>query len=207
MTDYVWPADLVPAAMSFYLRPHTGRSISPLTRTQKTYELAAPQWVCRMSFRGGHKGRREQAAYGPRLDALIVMLRGGANRVAIHDFRRSKLRGSNNGWSLGNLAAAQNAVQLTATGFAPGALAFLPGDYVGGDARAHIVTGLAPIYADASGQALAPFFPPLAAPIANGAAVFGNPTSWFRLTSDDAGASLTEPDAATMFDLEFLEDI
>lgn len=208
MTDFVWPDDLPPYAMSFYLQPHTGRSISPFTRQQKIYELSAPMWLCRMSFRGGYSGKKKQAAFGARLDAFLAELRGGANRVEIYDFRRPKLRGSNGGWSIGNEAAAAGATTMVATGFGARALAFMPGDYVGGDGRIHIVkesTGL--IYADADGEATVSFWPPLSSAVAEDAGVFGNPTSMFRLVDDDAGANGVEVGQLVNFDIALIEDI
>lgn len=205
MADFDWPADLVPFAQTFFLQPHVVRSVSPFTRQQKVYGLSAPLWMCRMSFRGGYNGRRGAEAYGPRLDAFLAKLKGGENRVAIHDFRRPEMRGRAWSHSASNALATSGATSLVITGISPHGETALAGDYVGGDGRPHII--LDDARADDSGEAMVTFEPPLSADIVAGGAVFGNPTGWFRLTSDDAGANGVEVGQAAMFDLEFIEDI
>lgn len=206
MTDFVWPADLVPFAQSFYLRPHTNRSISPFTRQQKIYELSAPLWMTQMSFRGGYDGTRKQGAYGPRLDAFITQLRGGVHRVAIHDFRRPRLRGGT-GHGLNNEAASALATSMVVSGFAPFAAAFYPGDYIGGDGRPHIVDAPEIILANDAGEATATFWPPLKEAVGVGEGVFGSSPGWFRMASDDAGSNPTVVGEAVTYDIEFIEDL
>ncbi len=82
MADIAWPLDVVPDESRFYLRPHTQRGVSPYTRSQQVRELSRPIWVCQMSF------TRYMDETGP-FDALIVALKGGAERVLVPDFRRS----------------------------------------------------------------------------------------------------------------------
>lgn len=204
MTDYVWPDDLVPFAQSFYLQPHTGGSESPFDRSTKVYGLSAPRWVCSMSFRGGYWGTKDQEAFGPRLDAFLAKLKGRLNRVAIYDFRRSKMR--SRGWNLsaGNLAASPGATSMTITGLKPGVTVF-EGDYIGGDGRPHIITDR--VVANGSGQALVSFQPPLSAAVGLDAAVFGNPTGLFRLTDDDAGQNGVEVGESINMTLNFVEDL
>lgn len=210
MTDYAWPDDLVPFAQSFYLQPHTGGSESPFSRTTKTYGLAAPRWICTMSFRGGYWGTRDQEAFGPRLDALVATLKGRQNRIAIYNFRHSKVR--SRGWTtaVGNLAATAGATGLTITGLPPGTTVFV-GDYFGGDGRPHIITSsdfstIAAV-ANSSGQAVVSFQPPLSIDIAANAAIFGKPTAMFRLTDDDAGQNGVEVAQAINMTLNFVEDL
>lgn len=205
MADYDWPADLVPFAQSFYLQPHSGGSESPFSRVTKVYELSAPRWICRMSFRGGHWGQSGPEALGPRLDAMIARLHGRRHRVRLHDFRRPAMRAT--GWTsaAGNLAAAAGAATMALTGLRPGMLSVLAGDYVGGDGRPHIV--LDDVVAGTDGTGTLTFEPPLAAAVAAGAALFGKPTGLFRLTGDDAGTNPAEVAAAISYDLEFVEDL
>lgn len=204
MTDFTWPDDLVPYQQLFYLQPHVVRSESPFTRQTKIYGLSAPRWICKMVFRGGYDGIEAQGAYGPRLDAIVAQLAGGANRVAIYDFRRTALRGPSVPSLLGNSAASAAATSMTVTGLSPGDRLY-PGDYLGGDGRPHIITIGAD--ADGSGHASVTFTPPLAADIATDAATLGTGAGWFRLTSDDAGGNLTEVGGLAQYDLEFVEDL
>lgn len=203
MTDLVWPTDLVPFAQLFYLRPHVGGSESPFTRQTKVYELSAPQWACRMTFRGGYDGTRAQGAFGPRLDAFLAQMGGRASRVAIYDFRRSTWRGVDTSGA-GNEAASEGDTTMIVTGLVPGET-ILTGDYIGGDGRPHII--MADVTVGGSGTAEVTFKPALAADVAEDEAIIGNPTGWFRLTSDDAGANMTEVGGLSSYDLEFAEDL
>ena len=233
MADIEWPDGLTPYRAAFYLQPHVGGTESPLTRTRKVYGLSKPRWVCRLSFRGGHKGYSGVAAYGPILDSLIVRMRGGENRVALWDFRRpypvglrryySQFAGGLYTFGLGetfelgekfyipaevepdNEAAAAGSSQMWFTGFEPGERAFNVGDYFGGDGRVHIMHNNS--VADANGRAFVFFDPPLDQTIPAGRAVTMEPTSLFRLNGEDAGENTTEVDSATMYNLEFIEDL
>ncbi len=204
MADYTWPEDLVPFAMSFYLQAHSGGSESPFSRQTKVYGLSAPRWVCSMSFRGGYDGTKTQSAYGPRLDAMIAKLKGRQNRITIYDFRRTAIRSA--GWTTtaGNSAAVLGATTLTITGLSPG-VRIHAGDYIGGDARPHII--LDDAIANGSGQAVVTFEPPLKSAVALNAAIFGKPTGLFRLTNDDAGDNSTAVGEAINMTLDFVEDL
>jgi hypothetical protein len=205
MTDYAWPDDLVPYQVSFYLQPHTGGSESPFNRVSKIYGLSAPRWVCSMSFRGGYGGTKAQAAFGPRLDAMIAKLKGRQNRVELYNFQRPKMRSRNwNSASVGNSAVTAGASTMTITGLRPGTIVFA-GDYVGGDGRPHII--LDDVIADVSGSAAVTVEPPFSAAISANAAVFGNPAGTFRLVSDDAGENGVAVGEAVNMTLQFVEDL
>lgn len=204
MTDYAWPDDLVPYAVSYYLQPHTGGSESPFSRVSKVYGLSAPRWMCSMSFRGGYNGLRDQEAFGPRLDALIAKLKGRQNRVTLHDFRRDRMRSPVWPRTAGNVAAILGATSITITGLPPGTKVYA-GDYLGGDGRPHIITDDA--FANGSGQAVVNFLPPFKAAVGLNAAVFAKPTGLFRLTDDDAGSNAVEVGDAVTMTLTFVEDV
>jgi hypothetical protein len=212
VTDYVWPDDLAPYAVSFYLQAHSGGSESPFTRQTKVYGLSAPRWVCSMSFRGGYDGERELTAVGARLDGLLAKMRGRLNRIALYDFRRPRMRGKLWPANAGNLAAAVGDTSLTVTGLLPGT-AIYTGDYLGGDGRPHIIGGdpfdAVHAVADASGQAVVSFEPPLCTAIGVNAALFGaaNAPGIFRLTDDDAGQNGVEVGDAVNVSLNFVEDL
>lgn len=234
MTDYTLP--VVPYSQSFWLQPHVGRSESPFTRQQKIYELSAPRWATRLSFRGGYDNAGGLRDVGGKVDALIAQLNGGANRLLVYDYRRSTRTGSGETledsglvgtldgftdgtvfddgfgfivtWAGGppvSVAALAGAVTMKWNGFAALGEAFKPGDYVGGDGRAHIVTEAATAAGD--GSATVTFKPPLAADVAAGDGIFEEVTSPFRLVSDDAGSNQVEVGAAVVYDFELVEDI
>jgi hypothetical protein len=204
VTDYTWPDDLVPYAVSFYLQPHSGGTESPFSRVSKIYGLSAPRWICSMAFRGGYWGARGLEAVGPRLDALIAKLKGRQNRVLLYDFRRPKMRAQLWPSATSNLSAVLGATSMTITNLLPGTIV-RAGDYIGGDGRPHIISD--DVAANTSGQAAVSFNPPLNAAVGAGAAVFGNPTGIFRLVSDDAGANQTVIGEAVNITLDFVEDL
>lgn len=233
MTDLLWPDDLRPKTMSFYLQPHVGGQESPLSRVRKVYGLSSPRWIAKMTFSASWRGGDGPMAWGPRLDALIAEMEGGLNRVLLWDFRRPYpvgLRryyaqftgelytfGGGETFRLGerffippeaeptNLDAAQGDNTMTFVGFKPGEAVFNSGDYVGGDGRAHIVA--APVTADADGTAVVRFRPPLSRAVAAGTAVTMQPTSPFRVTSEDAGDNASETNGKASYTLEFSEDL
>lgn len=233
MTDLVWPDDLAPFRVTFYLQPHVGGAESPFTRTRKTYALSAPRWICRMSFRGTVDGSAGAAAFGPRLDALIVQMQGGLNRIALWDFRRpypialrdyyARFAGARYSFTdgstfqggahfivpgevePGNLPAAAGATEMTFEGLPASTRVFQWGDYIGGDGRTHIV--LDEVFSDAGGRATVRFEPPLASAVARDGANVLRPKSWFQLRSEDAGQNDSEVGDAVTYDLEFVEDL
>lgn len=204
MTDYPWPSGLVPSQQTFYLQPHTGGSESPFSRVTKVYALAAPRWICSLSFRGGYWGTTGLDAVGPRLDAFLAKLKGRQNRALLYDFRRPAMRAPLWPANANNLAAALGATTMTLTNLLPG-LIVRGGDYIGGDGRPHIITD--DVQVGTTGQAVVSFVPPLKAAVGAGAAIFGKPTAPFRLVSDDAGANATTVGEAVAITLDFVEDL
>lgn len=222
MVDIAWPQDLVPYRVAFYLQPHIGGQESPITRTRKTYGLSAPRWLARLTFRGGYDGEVRFGAaegFGPRLDSLIADLEGGLNIAVFHDWRRERpplpaIRSAPT-----SVGAAAGATSMVVRGFAPFAAAFSLGDYIGGDGRPHIVSaaatlaaggvvaGAGTIYANAAGEALVGFKPPLSAAVPNGAILSWPVTGRFELASEDAGQNETTVGELTEYTLDFVEKL
>lgn len=223
MVDLVWPVDLFPNKVAFYLQAHVGGSESPMSRVRKTYGLSAPRWVARLSFRAGYAGAPrtgDQEGFGPRLDSLIADLRGGEIKVAFHDFRRpSPLQPRSIRDTLVIDAANAGATFIVVRGFSPGSVAFSVGDYVGGDGRPHLVSlaatiaaggitsGVGSIYADDTGAARVGVNPPLSKAIAAGTALPALALGRFQLVGDDAGQNETEVGQPTDITLDFVEDL
>lgn len=234
MVDLVWPEGLAPYRVMHYLQPHVGGAESPITRTRKVYGLSAPRWISRMTFRAGYDGHDGVDAWGGLLDALIMEMQGGLNPIALWDFRRpypaglrryySQFAGVRYPFSGGeeftlgerfiipaeaepmNEAASAGATAMAFAGFKPGERVFLPGDYIGGDGRQHMVQRPGAI-ADANGRAVVTIYPPLWADVAAGAAVTMQPTSLFQLVADDAGQNETNVGDATEYTLDFIEKL
>lgn len=229
--DLLWPSDLYPSTVSFYLQAHVGGQESPLTRTTKKYGLSRPRWICKMTFKASWRGGVGTMARGARLDALIAEMQGGLYSVGLWDFRRpfpaglrryySQFAGVRypfaNGetFSLGerfvipdeaeptNEPALAGAVTMVFGGFRPGERVFHAGDYLGGDGRGHII--LRDADADADGRAQVSFTPPLDLPVGAGSAVTMQPITAFQLTSDDAGDNQSTANGQASYSLEFRE--
>lgn len=234
MADIIWPVDLAPYRVMFYLQPHVGGSESPLTRVRKVYGLSAPRWIARFTFRAGYNGEDGVGAWGGKLDALIAEMEGGLNRVGLWDFRRPFPVGlkryyrqfagerypfaGGEEFTLGerfiipaeaeptNETAPAGATTMAFVGLKPGERVFQAGDYIGGDGRVHIVS-IAGGVADMTGRAVVSFRPPLAKEVPAGTAVTMQPTSMFRLTGDDAGQNETDVGDLTEYTLDFVEDL
>jgi hypothetical protein len=198
MSDYSWPADIVPHQQTFFLQPHTGGSQSPFSRQSKIYVLSKPLWLCRMSLRAppsAERWRGGPAAWGERIDAFLAQIQGRANRVELWDFRRpGKARPFTNAPVLAGTKT------MTLIGAAPGSIRV--GEYIGGDGRPHIITAL-----ETSGDDLvATVAPHFAIDIEAGAATFVRASGFFRLETDDAGHNPTEVGSLTTYGLDFIED-
>lgn len=223
MDEIVWPADLAPFRVAFYLQAHAGGSESPLTRVRKVYGLSAPRWIARLTFRAAYEGAPrfgDPAGFGSRLDSLIADLQGGLVKARFHDYRRPlPIAGQARVDRLMADAAPAGSTFLRVRGFASYGLAMGVGDYIGGDTRPHLVsaaatiaaggviTGAGSIYADASGAALIGINPPLAQPVAAGSVLTWPVTGRFALTSDDAGQNETTVGEAAEISLDFVEDL
>lgn len=223
MTEFAWPAGLAPYRVSFYLQPHTGGAESPLTRVRKVYELSAPRWISRLTFRGGYNGAPrlyDAGGFGPVLDSLVADMRGGAVLTRFHDFRRpAPVHPISVMSRLTTRAAAKGATSIIVDGFAPYSVALSLGDYIGGDGRPHLtsrlltlaaggrITGLGSIMADATGAAVIGFNPPLSVAIPAGAPLTWPVTGLFEMTSEDAGQNETDVGELTEYAIDFVEHL
>jgi hypothetical protein len=231
--DLIWPSDLHPSTVSFYLQAHVGGQESPITRTTKKYGLSRPRWLCKMTFKASWRGGVGTMARGSRLDALIAEMEGGLYSIGLWDFRRPYPAGLRRYYSqfaglgypfaggetfaLGerfiipadaepaNEAAAAGAITMTFSGFRAGELVFHAGDYLGGDGRGHLI--LRDAMADANGRATVRFTPPLEAAVPAGTAITMQPLTTFQLRSDDAGDNQSTANGQASYSLEFSEKL
>lgn len=88
MADEVWPPEIKPETVSFYLQPNTLLQSSPATRKRRTVRLKGTRWVCEMSIACA----REKAQP---LEALLDRLRGPSGTVALWDPDRIDPLGTN----------------------------------------------------------------------------------------------------------------
>lgn len=234
MADYVWPDDLQPYAMSFYLQHHTTAFESPFTRQQQVLGRSAPRWVARMSLRGGAGGQlRSQHNDGARIEALLAQIKGPQKTVSLYDFRRPDRGGAvatfddyaadvpetffsdgtdfddDTGFIVTPVGDPSNGpVALGATTI--NLTGYEPGSYPNlvGD-YIDIGDGTPHIItsapaADIYGNVELGFELPAKAAF-SGAASFEKVRGTFRLTSDDAGANPTDVEGLGVYELEFIE--
>lgn len=219
MAEIAWPKGLIPYKTMFYLQPHVGGQESPLTRTRKVYGLSAPRWMARLTFRAGfgYEGdvgphADDPAFFAARLDAFIAEMEGGLHTVRFHDFRRPRPQNYRSAYQMPTVDAAAAGASSIVVRKPARAIGPSIGDYVGGDGRPHIVTGLstgdAMISVTPPGGAITVTIkPPLSAPIAADSALqCFEVTAPFRLVSgDDAGQNEGEHGAPIEYVLEFEE--
>jgi hypothetical protein len=87
MTDYTWPADIVPTASEWRLVANTAAFSSPLAGTTRTLARGGDRWACSLQFTNLTEAKRA------RLQSFLARLRGQANRVWLWDHAYRK-RGS-----------------------------------------------------------------------------------------------------------------
>ena len=199
MTDFTWPAALVPSSSEWRLISNTAAFTSPLTGVTRTVARGGDRWACTLVFNALLGSDRKA------MQAFLVRLRGQAHRVVLpdHAFSRS-----------GNLAgtplvkgANQTGVTLLIDGVTNDTTV-QPGDFftVNSELKMVVLSSTA-----ASGEITVTFSPPLRSSPADNAAVnFTTPTGKFLLADNTVGWSNTPagwPRIVSSFNLEFVEDI
>lgn len=235
MADVVWPDDLEPYAMSFYLQHHTTVFESPFTRQQQVLGRSAPRWVARLSFRGGAGGQlRRQHNIGSRIEAILMQIRGPQKTVALYDFRRPS-RGSD------LLAFDDYAATVPTTFFDDGSDFDDDTGFIitptGPPSNSSVLAGstwvsLSGIWpgtkpnlvgdyidvgdgtphiitsvpaADINGNLILTFELPARADASASAVGFSKVRGTFRLTSDDVGQNPTDVEGLASYELDFVE--
>jgi len=234
MADYVWPDDLQPYAMSFYLQHHTTVFESPFTRQQQVLGRSASRWVARLSFRGGAGGQiRSQHNDGARIEALLAQIKGPQKTVSLYDFRRPERGGEyatfddyaetipETFFSDGTDFDDETGFIVTPTGAPSNGM-------VSAGSRSVTLTGYWPGTspnkigdyigvgdgtphiitsvepADSNGRLVVSFERP-ARVTYYGAVSFSKVPGTFRLVSDDASENPTDVDGMASYELEFIE--
>lgn len=150
------------------------------TGSTRTISLPGPRWLFRA--RWDMLGRTE----GDLLRAVLVQLRGGGNRLLMHDVAQPTFRGVGGGTPLVN-GAAQTGITLAIDGCPNSVTGWaLPGDKFAVNGELKMVVAQA--NTNASGQATLTFEPPLrAAPADNAPLTIASPTARFKLVGPDVG--------------------
>lgn len=175
MTTLTWPtlSHAAPRMLKWGLVSNTQGFTSPLSGAMQTTEMPGARWRC--SFVMENLTEADAAL----LQAMLVQLRGQANRLLLHNFARPTPRGTATGTPLVN-GASQTGTSLITDGWTAGITALKAGDYFGVNGELKMVT--ADATADGSGNATISFEPPLrAAPADNAALTTTKPLAIFML--------------------------
>lgn len=84
MTDYAWPASIIPSASAWRLMANTAAFVSPLTGATRTVGRGGDRWACTLTV--NNAGEADRAV----LSAWLARLRGQTHRVKLpeHALRR-----------------------------------------------------------------------------------------------------------------------
>lgn len=180
MIDYSWPATITPRNFQLRIVPAVLGFQSPYTKSPYTVDLMGDYWRAMMDMPNG-----TDPIVGGALEALFDRLKGPANTIAFHNFRRPAPLGTARGTLTLAASASQHANTASITGAAANAT-LLAGDMlsIGGQ----LVRVMADATANGSGVfASVEFAPRLRASKTSGAAVvWDKPTAKFILLSDGA---------------------
>jgi len=181
MSILTWPvlSRAAPRLVRWGLTSNTMSFNSPLSGAMQTVEMPGARWRC--SFTMENLVEADAAL----LQALLVQLRGQANRLLLHNFARPTPRGTATGTPLVN-GASQTGVSLITDGWTAGITALRTGDFFGVNGELKMVT--ADAVADGSGNCTISFEPPLrSSPADNAALTTTKPLAIFMLSSPDSG--------------------
>lgn len=199
MTILTWPVltRAAPRLVRWGLTSNTMSFSSPLSGAMQTVEMPGARWRC--SFVMENLAEADAAL----LQALLVQLRGQANRLLLHNFARPTPRGTATGTPLVN-GASQTGVSLITDGWTAGITALRTGDFFGVNGELKMVT--ADAVADGSGNATISFEPPLrSSPADNAAITTTKPLAIFMLSSPDSGWD-TQPYRISNVPLDLIEN-
>lgn len=196
MTDFTWPAGIVPASSSWSLVANTVAFVSPLSGTVQTLGRGGDRWACSVTT------PPLTAANRATMRAFVASLRGQAGRVVMPDHSYTR-RGTQSAAVSVNGASQVGSSLIVDGGTASATL--LAGDYIGVDGYLHLIVSDATF--NGSGQATLSIVPPLRrSPADNATVTVTNPTARFVLTGNTAGWS-NQPGGISSFTLEFIEDL
>jgi hypothetical protein len=181
MADINWTTALPqPNSFRFELHSPTLAWTSPLSRSVQTVGMPGARWACSVAWPGMLR------AHSAAMEALLVQLRGRANRLVLWNIARPTLRGVGGGSPVVNGGSQTgNAISITGlpintTGWA------VAGDMLGIGGELKMVT--ASVNSNGSGVATVTFEPPLRASPANSSAItVSMPTAKFITTTDVVG--------------------
>lgn len=197
MSTISWPATrlFMPQHFEIALRSNVLISTSPLTGATGTVEIPGARWVMSMTLvQRKHERQAER-------EALLAMIAGQANRVALWHFAHPAPRGTMRGSPTLSATAAAGATTLSIMTTALATL--LAGDMVKvGSQLVQVVTDAT---ADGAGAMSASIRPALRAQVASGSAVaWDMPTGLFLLTQQEVRVPY-QPGMGGEIALEFVE--
>jgi hypothetical protein len=200
MSDYTWPATVIPTSSEWRLVSNTAAFISPLSGTVRTLSRGGDRWACNIIC-ANLTGEKRAV-----LQAFIARLRGQAHRVILPDHAYAK-RGTQTANVLVQ-GGSQTGVSLVVDGGTSGAT-LKAGDMISLSYSLHMVVSDATF--SAGGAATLAITPPLrSSPADNATVTIVSPAGRFLLATNTVGWSNSAGGglgAISGFSLEFVEDL
>jgi hypothetical protein len=195
VTDYTWPADIIPSSSEWRYIANTAAFISPITGATRTIYRGGDRWGCTLTLSNLTGAKRAT------LTAFIARLRGQLHRVVLpnHAFQRRGTQSAN----VSVKGANQSGESVLVDGGTNGAT-LLAGDMVSVGSNLHMIVADATF--NGSGEATLSIVPPLRVSPADNAVVAVTGTGRFMLTENTFGWS-NVPGGFSSMTLDFVEDI
>jgi hypothetical protein len=202
MTDYVWPAALIPSASEWRLVANTAAFASPLSGTTRTLGRGGDRWACSLQFNALTGEKRA------RLQAFLARLRGQTHRAVLPDHAYRK-RGALTANFLVN-GGSQAGTSLVCDGAAVSVTnALREGDWI--TVAGYLYMVVADVNTSAGGALTLTITPPLrGSPADNAPVVIDVPTARMMLADQTVGWSNvpgTRTSALSSMSLDFVEDL
>jgi hypothetical protein len=199
MADINWTTALpVPSSFTFGLRSNAMVFESPLSGATQTVSMPGARWTATLTW------ANLTIANAALLQALLLQLRGRANRLVMWNLARQFPRGVGGGTPLVNGAGQTGAVMAIDGLPVSTSNIYLPGDFLGIGGELKMVA--APVSSNGVGQATVNFEPPQrTAPADNSAVVTIQPTAKFIPAGNDTAWQHVNPLAVSAFELQLAE--
>ena len=199
MADIVWPSGLrAPASMQWGLRSNTLVYTSPLSGAVQTASSPGARWICSLQW---NNLRRADA---DAILAVLLQLRGRANRLVLWDLAHPGFRGTATGTAQVDGASQTGNTLAIATSVTNRTNWCLPGDKFGVNGELKMVTAAA--NTNGSGDTTLTFEPPLrASPGDTQQVVIDSPTAKFILADNDVRWGTSRAGVISDLQIEMVE--
>ena len=179
MTDYVWPADVVPSSAAITWVDNTKVFVSPLSGTIRTETRPGGRWAQSLTV--------QNLKDVPAIEAFLFRLNGAEHRAIIRDFAYQR-HGDGGGTPRVN-GAGQTGLSLITDGWPNNTTVLVAGDRIG--ISGQMIPVVTNATTNASGQVTLSLAHPIRnAPAENALIEIDNPTARYVLTNQASFSSV-----------------